>query len=78
MIDNKGLNYFLITDEDREEMEIPEKVSKVEAIIYDWVATNYGPAEAQEGSWNINQLAEYVEQNIDTDYKQKYTVQYRD
>lgn len=78
MIDNKGLNYFLITDEDRKEMEIPKKVSKVEAIIYDWVVTNYGSAEAQEGSWNINQLAEYVEQNIDTDYEQKYTVQYRD
>lgn len=63
-------------DEDLKVMEIPEKVSKLEAIIYDWVYENFDHSEAEDPSWNISMLAEEIEEKLNTKYKQKHTVAY--
>ncbi len=63
-------------DEDLEVMEIPEKVSKLEAIIYDWVYEHFDHSEAEDPSWNISMLAEEIEEKLNKPYKQKHTVAY--
>ena len=42
----------------------PEKVSLIEALIYNWVRNNFGRSEAMEPSWNISALAEYLHNNL--------------
>lgn len=61
---------------------VPKNVSTVEAIIYDWVAENYGETEAKSGSWCIPELASHIEAKITEmletgkEYQQKFTVHY--
>lgn len=61
---------------------VPKNVSTVEAIIYDWVAENYGETEAESGSWCIPELAENVKLKLlelfrnGKEYQQKFTVHY--
>lgn len=61
---------------------VPKNVSTVEAIIYDWVAENYGETEAESGSWCIPELASHIEAKITEmletgkEYQQKFTVHY--
>ena len=76
MIKNKGKDHQEIAQYDN---NIPKHISKIEAIIYDYITNHYGATEACNPSWNINQLAEYIEANIDNpDYKQEWTVVYTD
>jgi hypothetical protein len=76
MIENKGKDYQEVTQYN---YNVPKHVSKIEAIIYDYVANHYGTNEACNPSWNINQLSEYVENNINNEnYKQEHTVAYDD
>ena len=71
----KDLNHRF-DEEDLKTMEIPEKVSKLEAIIYDWVYENFDHSEAEDPSWNISMLAEDIEEQLNKPYKQKHTVAY--
>ena len=62
---------------DPELYEVPENVTPVEAMIYDWVTDHYGSSEAENGSWNIAVLAEYINKQLGAKkYSQKYTVKY--
>lgn len=67
---------------DADEYNIPENITETEAIIYDWVAYHYGKREASNPSWNIPELAKYIEdlktlqQSTGTEYKQSNTVAY--
>lgn len=62
--------------------DVPENVSHIEAIIFDWVAENYGETEAESGSWCIPELAAHIEAKITEmletgkEYQQKFTVCY--
>ena len=43
-------------------------------IIYEWVRDNFGDSEADDPSWNIEELASYIsEQNIDPNELNAYT-----
>lgn len=61
---------------------VPKNVSTIEAIIYDWVAENYGETEAESGSWCIPELASHIGAKIaemleaGKEYQQKFTVHY--
>lgn len=64
---------------DSELYEVPENVTPIEAMIYDWVTDNYGSSEAECASWNIAELAGYIHKQLDAGkYTQKYTVKYSD
>lgn len=87
MIKNKGTEDYLETvcedadiDPD-EEYDIPQQVSETEAMIYDWVVDRYGNDEAELPSWNIADLAKYIDENKSKgdkeEYKQTFTVAYR-
>ena len=54
----------------------PKKISKIEAIIYDWVVDNFGTSEAMSPSWNITMLAEAIHENLNDNYEQSNTVVY--
>jgi len=62
--------------------EVPAEVSETEAIIYDWIAHTYGEREASNPSWNIHELAEYLDKmretldNTKCVYKPSLTVKY--
>ena len=87
MIKNKGTENYLETvceDADidiNEEYDIPQQVSETEAMIYDWVVDRYGNDEAELPSWNIADLAKYLDENRSKgdkeEYKQTFTVAYR-
>lgn len=64
---------------DHDEYDIPEEISETEAMIYDWVSNRYGQKEAEYPSWNIAELAKYIDENKGDKekYKQKFTVAYR-
>ena len=61
--------------------DIPQEVSETEAMIYDWVVDRYGNSEAELPSWNIADLAKYIDENRskgdNEEYKQTFTVAYR-
>ena len=67
---------------DADEYDIPESITETEAIIYDWVVHHYGKQEASNPSWNISELAKYMEemktlqQCTGAEYKQSNTVAY--
>lgn len=67
---------------DADEYDIPENITETEAIIYDWVVHTYGKREASNPSWNISELAKYMEdlrtlqQSTGAEYKQSNTVVY--
>ena len=67
---------------DADKYNVPENITETEAIIYDWVAHNYGKQEASNPSWNISALAKYMEemktlqQSTGAEYKQSNTVAY--
>ena len=47
---------------------------KLNDIIYDWVAMNFGQSEATDPSWDIEALADYISKsNIDPDELNAYT-----
>ena len=54
----------------------PKKISKIEAIIYDWVVDNFGTSEAMSPSWNITMLAEAIHENLNDNYEQSNTIVY--
>ena len=54
----------------------PKKISKIEAIIYDWVVDNFGTSEAMSPSWNITMLAKAIHENLNDNYEQSNTVVY--
>lgn len=60
------------------DLNVPTEVSKTEAIIYDWVYENYGESEVQLPAYDLTKLAKYINDNINTDYKQQHAVAYRD
>lgn len=68
---------------DHDEYDVPSKVTETEAIIYDWIVHHYGKDEAENPSWNISELAMFLEDmkelmhNTKTKYKQSNTVMYR-
>lgn len=61
--------------------DIPKEVSETEAMIYDWVVDRYGNDEAELPSWNIAELAKYIDENRskggEEKYRQNFTVAYR-
>ena len=57
-------------------LNVPVEVSKTEAIIYDWVYENYGESEVELPSYDLTKLAKYINDNINTDYKQQHAVAY--
>lgn len=68
---------------DADEYDVPENITEMEAIIYDWVAHKYGKSEASNPSWNISDLAKYIEdlkelqKSTGAEYKQSNTVMYQ-
>lgn len=68
---------------DHDEYDVPENITETEAIIYDWVAHTYGNNEAANPSWNISNLAKYLEdmralqQSTGAEYEQSNTVKYQ-
>lgn len=73
---NKGKDF---EDIDTEVCSYQKEISETEAIIYDWVAEHFGETEAMDPSWNITLLAEHIDKcKAKGNYKQKYTVVYRD
>lgn len=62
---------------DHDYYEVPDEISPIEAIIYDWVEEHYG--EAEDASWCIPELAEHIEETLKSGsvYKQNNTVKYR-
>lgn len=36
----------------------------IEELIYEWVRENFGQSEADDPSWNIEELANYLEENL--------------
>ena len=68
---------------DHDEYDVPENITEMEAIIYDWVAHKYGKSEAANPSWNISDLAKYLEdlktlqQSTGAEYEQSNTVKYQ-
>ena len=61
--------------------DIPKEVSETEAMIYDWVVDRYGNDEAEYPSWNITELAKFIDKNRSKEgeekYRQNFTVAYR-
>lgn len=57
--------------------EVPRDISKTEAIIYDWVVDHFGESEAEDPSWNIRLLAQYIDEQSIGEYEQQNTVKYR-
>lgn len=41
----------------------PGHVSETEALIYCWVRKFFGESEANDPSWNIHELAQYLDTN---------------
>ena len=68
---------------DHDEYDVPYEITQTEAIIYDWVVHHYGKGEAENPSWNIAELAMFLEdmlqllQNTNTKYEQTNTVKYK-
>ena len=68
---------------DHDEYEVPAEVSETEAKIYDWVVNSFGESEAEDPSWNIHALAEWLDglnrlqANTNTVYEPSNTVKYR-
>lgn len=62
---------------DADMYEVPKDISKTEAIIYDWVVEHFGESEAEDPSWNIHLLAQYIDEQSIGEYEQKNTVKYR-
>jgi hypothetical protein len=68
---------------DHDDYEVPETISETEAIIYDWVVHCFGESEAEDPSWNISELAKYLDEMkalqdaTGAEYKQSNTVKYR-
>lgn len=44
----------------------PGQVSETEALIYCWVKKFFGESEANDPSWNIHELAQYIDDNQGT------------
>lgn len=49
-----------------ENLYCPGKVSETEALIYCWVKRFFGESEANDPSWNIHELAQYLDTNRGT------------
>ena len=52
---------------DGDTYEVPENPSKVEQLIYDWVVKSYGWSEIENPSWNIPELAKWINENLSND-----------
>jgi len=57
---NNNLGHYEL-DEDE---YAPKNITKIEALIYNWVETNFGSSEAMSPSWKITELAEYLHNNL--------------
>lgn len=79
MLENKGKDFNEFGLEDFKELDIPERVSKTEAIIFNWVTEHFGITEAMNPSWNISALADEIDaQQQNPKYIPEYTVAYTD
>lgn len=79
MLENKGKDFNEFGLEDFKELDIPERVSKTEAIIFNWVTEHFGITEAMNPSWNISALADEIDaQQQNPKYTPEYTVAYAD
>ena len=77
MLENKGKDFNQFGPEDFKELDIPERVSKTESIIFNWVAEHFDINEAMDPSWNISALADEIDaQQQNPEYKPEYTVAY--
>ena len=54
----------------------PEKITKMEAIIYDWIVDNYGFPLAKDSRCKAKRLIEIIHDHLVRDYKQSYQVVY--
>ena len=52
--------------------------TKVEQIVFDWVAENFGIGEARSPSWNINELAHAVASGLVHGHTAQCEVSYED
>ena len=39
-------------------------MATIKELIYEWVSENFGQSEADDPSWNIEELADYLEENL--------------
>ena len=60
-----------------EEYFYPKEVSKLHAIIYDYVCDGFGQNEAENPTWDIYSLAKHIHKTLGKPYKQKHRVGYR-
>ena len=79
----KGIKNKVLEKIDHDDYEVPDTITQTEAIIYDWIVHHYGSNEAENPSWNISELALFLEDmqqlliNTKSKYEQKNTVKYR-
>lgn len=50
--------------------------AKIEQIVFDWVAGNFGIGEARDPSWNIRELANEIASGLVHGHEAKYEVSY--
>lgn len=80
---SKQINNEILDIIDNDEYDVPATISETEAIIYDWIVRKYGMNEAEYPSWNITELAKYLDEMkalqdaTGAEYKQNNTVKYR-
>lgn len=54
-----------------------ELAGKIEQAVYDYVYDNFGRAEAEEPSWEIRGLSEYIAKALrDSGYSPKHEIEY--
>lgn len=39
-------------------------MTTIKDMIYEWVRENFGQSEADDPSWNIEELAQHLEKNL--------------
>ena len=54
----------------------PEKITKIEAIVYDWLVDNYGFPLAKDSHAKLKRLIDKICTYLIQDYKQSYEVIY--
>jgi len=54
----------------------PEKITKMEAIVYDWLVDNYGFPLAKDSHGKLKRLIKTIHEHLLNDYKQSYEVIY--
>lgn len=56
---------------------VTELAGKIEQAVYDYVYDNFRPSEAEDPSWEVRSLAEYVANALrDRGYRPKHEIVY--